>query len=134
MIRSSLSTRIPTVTLSNKGSIFSLGQRSLRFVTFVSEVSRVSLLDHLLEGRRTSDLREFSKFRDFSENRSVLFPSALATIAEESSRRGKQLWYRCTAFLRLEISVTKRYFYRDTDPFRQVLFGTDPKTNYFGDL
>jgi hypothetical protein len=35
----------------------------------------------LLEGSRTSDLREFSKFRDFSENRSVLFPSALATIA-----------------------------------------------------
>ena len=34
----------------------------------------------LLEGSRTSDLREFSKFRDFSENRSVLFPSALATI------------------------------------------------------
>ena len=35
----------------------------------------------LLEGNRTSDLREFSKFRDFSENRSVLFPSALAKIA-----------------------------------------------------
>ena len=34
----------------------------------------------LLEGSRTSDLREFSKFRDFSENRSVLFPPALATI------------------------------------------------------
>ncbi len=33
----------------------------------------------LLEGNRTSYLREFSKFRDFSENRSVLFPSALAT-------------------------------------------------------
>jgi hypothetical protein len=33
----------------------------------------------LLEGSRTSDLRKFSKFRDFSENRSVLFPSALAT-------------------------------------------------------
>jgi hypothetical protein len=33
----------------------------------------------LLEGSRTSDLREFSKFRDFSENRSVIFPSALDT-------------------------------------------------------
>ncbi len=28
----------------------------------------------LLEGSPTSDLRELSKFRDFSENRSVLFP------------------------------------------------------------
>jgi hypothetical protein len=33
----------------------------------------------LLEGSRISDLREFSKFRDFSENRAVLFPSALVT-------------------------------------------------------
>jgi hypothetical protein len=53
-------------------------------VTFVTEVS-------LLEGSRTSDLRELSKFRDFTENRSVLFPSVLATIAEASCRRGKQL-------------------------------------------
>jgi len=36
-------------------------------------------------------LRELSKFRDFTENRSVLFPSALATIAEASSRGGQQL-------------------------------------------
>ena len=36
----------------------------------------------LLEGHRTSDLRELSKFTDFSENCSVLFPSALATRAE----------------------------------------------------
>jgi hypothetical protein len=36
----------------------------------------------LLEGSRTSDLREFSKFRDFSENRSVLFLSALVTATE----------------------------------------------------
>ena len=39
----------------------------------------------LHEGNRTSYLREFSKFRDFSANRSVLFPSALVTIAKGSS-------------------------------------------------
>jgi hypothetical protein len=33
---------------------------------------------------RTSDSREFSKFRDFSENRSVFFPSALAMIVDHS--------------------------------------------------
>jgi hypothetical protein len=38
-------------------------------------------------------LREFSKFRDFSENLSVLFPSALATIAEGGSRRGYQMYF-----------------------------------------
>ena len=48
----------------------------LRLLLFVTLVTEVSLS---LEGSRTSDLREFSKFRDFSENRSVLFPSALTT-------------------------------------------------------
>ncbi len=53
----------------------------------------------LLEGSRTSDLREFSKFRYFSENRSVLFPSALATrlqkevlVAEISCNLADRVW------------------------------------------
>ena len=37
-------------------------------------------------GKPSSDLREFSKFRDFSENRSVLFPSALVTILVRINR------------------------------------------------
>ena len=32
------------------------------------------------------------------QNRSVLFPSALATIAEESTRRGKRLYFSCPRF------------------------------------
>jgi hypothetical protein len=49
-------------------------KKNARIVRYLRNLS-VSLL----EGSRTSDLREFSKFRGFSENRSVLFPSALAT-------------------------------------------------------
>jgi hypothetical protein len=50
------------------------------FVTLVTEVS-------LISRARTSDLRESLYLEDFSENRSVLFPSALDTIAEEDSSR-----------------------------------------------
>jgi hypothetical protein len=63
-----------------------------------------------------------SKFRDFSENRAFLFPSELVTIAEGGSRRGKQLDFNPDArVLWLEFSVTKRYFYRDTETVRQIL-------------
>ena len=86
------------------------------FVTFVTEVSLYS------EGRRTSDLGEFSKLRDFSENRSVLFPSALTTIAEGSSHRGNHLCSRCTVFLWLEFSVTKRYFLSWYIPLSPIYF------------
>ena len=44
-------------------------------VTLVTEVPLY------LEESRTSDSREFSKFRDFSENRSVLSPAALAAVS-----------------------------------------------------
>jgi hypothetical protein len=43
-------------------------------------------------------LRELSKLRDFSENRSVLSPFTLATIAEGSSLRRKQLYFSCLRF------------------------------------
>jgi hypothetical protein len=60
-------------------------------VTFVTEVS-------LYSREVESQILFVTKFRGFSENLSVLFPSALVTIAEGSSRREKQLDFSCPHF------------------------------------
>jgi hypothetical protein len=77
-------------------------------------------------------LREFSKFRDFSENRSVLFPSTLVTIAEGGSRHGKKLDFSRQRFCDWNFQSQKGNFIVTT-PFRQIILGSDPQTNRFGD-
>jgi hypothetical protein len=75
----------------------------------------------------TSGLREFSKSRDFSENRSVLSPSSLVTIPEGSSRRGK-LNFRSPCFCDWNFQSQKVR--------QKVIFHllNDPQTERLGDL
>jgi hypothetical protein len=68
------------VELHHGGNLEVPNTLKVLFVTLVTEVS-------LISRARTSDLRESLYLEDFSENRSVLFPSALDTIAEEDSSR-----------------------------------------------
>ncbi len=68
---------IVSITVSNLSITLRPKTKNLTRFEIVRYLCNLSV--SLLEGIRTSDLREFSKFRDFSENRSVLFPSVLVT-------------------------------------------------------